>query len=176
MSDPLELVLEIELQSIQDEVAAVQQRLQALQSEQREAQDAEGEALAQASAMHAYADPLVWQTGREHLAAQAETPGIYQAGLLVGDSPWRINHPDAAQALGQAQAADRAVQLASAHTIRLAQQREDLEYRVLPYLNGALSNKQRELEQHRQAQQAAVAHVSDRSWVEEFRRKIRGDP
>jgi hypothetical protein len=174
MSDPLELVIELELKSIQEEIGAVQARLQALEQEQAEAVDAEGEALKLASEAHAYADPLVWQTGREHVSAQEETH-VVQVGMVVGDTLWRVNYPDAAQALGQAQAADRAVQLASARTIKLGEMRDDLRWRVLPYLHGRRDDKQKELEAHRAAQQQAMAHVADPTWLDAFRRKIRGE-
>jgi len=165
ITDPFELVLQIELESIQDEIRAVQQRLQGLETEQREAEDAEGEALSHASAMHAYADPLV-------LATRIEES---RYGIIVGDTYFRTNHPAAAAALGQAQAADVAVQRASAHVIKLAALRDDYLYRLLPHLNAALDTKQKELEAHRQTQQQARAMSIDRSWQAEFIRKLRGE-
>src|SRR5262245_37305383 len=132
VSDPLELVLELELQSIQDEIAAAQEQLHSLEVAQREAQDAEGQALEAAREAHAYADPLVWQTGKEHVSAQDETH-VVQVGILVGDSPWRLKFRDAADALNQAQGADLAVQQCSARVNKLAMLHQHIEYDTVPY-------------------------------------------
>jgi len=174
IADPLEYALQIELESIQSEISSVQARLERLEVEQQAAVNAEGAALQEAARMHAWADPLVMDTGREHVSQQEEAK-VIQVGIVVGDSLWRVNYPAAAQALGQAQAADRAVQLASAHTIRLGQLHQDLEYRVLPHLNARANDKQKELEQHRQAQHQARQRTTDRTWLDEFRRKLRGE-
>jgi len=107
--------------------------------------------------------------------SQQEEAKVIQVGIVVGDSLWRVAHPEASQALGQAQAADIAVQRASAAVCKLAQLKDDLQYRTLPYLGARLGDKQKELEAHRQAQQAARVRVADQSWLEQFRKALRGE-
>jgi hypothetical protein len=174
MTDPLELMLQLELESIEHELGAFHQRLHDLEAEQRIAQDAEGQALDAAREAHAYADPLVWETGLEHVEQQDQTH-VIQVGLVVGDTLWRMHFPEAAEALGWAAAADQAARAATAHVINLARLHEELEYHHLPQLNGALDRKRKELAAHRQAQERAREHVATRgTWLQEFRKTIRG--
>jgi hypothetical protein len=174
-TDPLELLIELELKSVEEQLNAFHQRMQQLEQEQAEAMDAEGQALDAARAAHEFSDPMIWQTGLEHVQQQDQTH-VIQVGVVVGDTLWRMHHPEAAEALGWAAAMDQAARAATAHVINLARLHEELEYHHLPQLNAALDRKQKELAAHQEAQERAREHVATRgTWLQEFRKTIRGD-
>lgn len=173
-NDPLELVLLLELESIDAEIAVTLEQLRAVEQAQAEAEVRAGELRAAYDQLGADATPLILATGTEHLEQQAESH-VVQAGVLVGDAEWAIRHPAAARAWGAVELAGKQRQIAEIKLSELSSLHEHLEYSVLHRLQSARDAKSQELDALRQAQAAAREHVADRGWVSEFRRRIRGE-
>jgi hypothetical protein len=165
VTDATEIVLQQELQAIDDELERVRQRMRDLEREQRAAQDAEGVAMERAGALHAVSDPLV-------LGARTEES---RYGIIINDLHWRQHQPEAARALDQAQAADQEARTAGVVVHKLSKEQEDIQWRLLPRLNGARDAKAAELERHRQSQQRALEQTRSAAHIERFKARLRGE-
>lgn len=165
LEDATLLVLQHELATITEELANAEQMVGVLEAQHAAAVEEEGRLMDEAMRLQAIATPLLNSTRSEG-----------QAGvLIVGDTHFRANFGEAARAWDAVQVAEQRVQAASAATHTLRRQRTDLESAELPRLRGLLVDKEAEIARHQQAHAAAVAKAQDPTWLDDFRRRVRGD-